>query len=70
MKYDNLSKTLLLEKIEDLEKALKLEKENNEFLLGQQRELRRLAEEQGSERAKWKVKALRLEEKTNVGEKT
>ena len=51
MKYENLSKTELLEKIEDLEKALKLEKENNEFLLGQQRELRRLAEEQGSERA-------------------
>ena len=63
MNYSNLSKNELLDLVDELIIKLKKEKESNDFLIGQQKELRRLAEKQGSEKAVWKVKALRLEEK-------
>ena len=63
MNYSNLSKNELLDLVDELIIKLKKEKESNDFLIGQQKELRRLAEKQGSEKAVWKIKALRLEEK-------
>ena len=47
--------------IDNLEKKVKTLKNNNDFLLKQQKELTKLAEKAGSEAAQWKHHAIRLE---------
>ena len=56
------SKEDLEHNVKELEKNIKELKHNNEFLLRQQKELKRLAEQAGGEVARWKHDAIRIQE--------
>ena len=57
-----MTKEDLLKEIKQLEKKMKTLESNNVYLLGQQNVFKKMAEDSGSEAAKWKHDFIRLEE--------
>ena len=61
-----MNKSELIREVYKLRKDEKKLKENNNFLLEQQKELTKKLSEVGSNVAKWKHKSIRLEEQNNL----
>jgi uncharacterized coiled-coil DUF342 family protein len=60
-----MNKDELIEKVKELEDKVKSLNSNNTYLLKQQNEYKKMAEDAGSEIAKWKHKYIRQEEELN-----
>jgi len=60
-----MTKEDLLKEIKQLENKVKKLKDNNTYLLEQQNVFKKMAEESGSEAAKWKHDFIRLSEENN-----